>query len=249
MKTAIVTGGGQGIGKAIAFRFANEGINVVIAENDEEAGRETAGDSDFSGKIHYINCDVAIEKSVKNMVELAVRKFNRIDILINNAAIGNFKPYGALTFEEWNRVISVNLGGAFLCTKYAAPFLKRQSGSVINISSTRAFMSEANTEAYSASKGGIHALTHAFAISLGPKIRVNCISPGWIDVTAWKKSSLRKEPELREADHYQHPAGRVGKPEDIAALASFLVSDESRFITGANFMVDGGMTRKMIYED
>jgi NAD(P)-dependent dehydrogenase (short-subunit alcohol dehydrogenase family) len=108
-------------------------------------------------------------------------------------------------------------------------------------------MSEPNTEAYSATKGGILALTHALAISLGPDIRVNCISPGWIEVSEWQKQATRKEPELSEQDHQQHPAGRVGKPEDIASLAVYFASPEAAFITGANFVIDGGMTKKMIY--
>ncbi|MBS1113574.1 MAG: short-chain dehydrogenase/reductase [Nitrospirae bacterium] len=108
-------------------------------------------------------------------------------------------------------------------------------------------MSEPDTEAYSASKGGIVALTHALSISLGPEIRVNCISPGWIEVRGWRKKSRRDKPDLSETDHSQHPAGRVGKPEDIASLAEFLISDQAGFVTGANFIADGGMTRKMIY--
>ncbi len=108
-------------------------------------------------------------------------------------------------------------------------------------------MSEPNTEAYSVSKGGILALTHALAISLGPDIRVNCISPGWIEVSEWKKQAIRQKPKLSEGDHQQHPVGRVGKPEDIASLVLYLASNEASFITGENFIVDGGMTRKMIY--
>jgi NAD(P)-dependent dehydrogenase (short-subunit alcohol dehydrogenase family) len=108
-------------------------------------------------------------------------------------------------------------------------------------------MTEPNTEAYSASKGGIVALTHALAVLLGPEVRVNCISPGWIDTSAWQKRRGRKRPALSEADHAQHPAGRVGTPEDIASLAAYLASPEAGFITGANFVADGGMTRKMIY--
>jgi NAD(P)-dependent dehydrogenase (short-subunit alcohol dehydrogenase family) len=120
-------------------------------------------------------------------------------------------------------------------------------GSIVNIASTRALQSEANTEAYSASKGGVVALTHALAVSLGPDIRVNCISPGWIAVDDWKKSARRKQPVLRPEDHAQHPVGRVGHPEDIAALAAYLISSKASFITGQNFVVDGGMTKKMIY--
>lgn len=141
--------------------------------------------------------------------------------------------------DSGNRIISVNLSSVFLCTKYALPHLKKKGGSIVNITSTRAHMSEPDTEAYSASKGGILALTHSLAVSLGPKVRVNCISPGWIETGDYSK--------LRKADHLQHPAGRVGRPEDIAEAVMFLSSDENGFITGVDLAVDGGMMRKMIY--
>uniref|UniRef100_A0A7C3MGM5 SDR family oxidoreductase n=1 Tax=Dictyoglomus thermophilum TaxID=14 RepID=A0A7C3MGM5_DICTH len=246
-KVAIVTGGGQGIGKAIAKKFLENSISVVIAEIDEEAGRETEEEYSSLGEIKFIKTDVSNEEEVRNMIEETIKIFGRINYLINNAGIGINKHISELTLEEWNRVLGVNLTGAFLCSKYAYPYLKKEKGVIINIASTRAFMSEPNTEAYSASKGGIYALTHALAISLGPEIRVNCISPGWIEVSEWKKKSLRKPAELTELDHKQHPVGRVGRPEDIASLVLYLISDDAGFITGANFIVDGGMTRKMIY--
>jgi len=246
-KVAIVTGGGQGIGKAIAKKFLENSISVVIAEIDEEAGRETEEEYSSLGEIKFIKTDVSNEEEVRNMIEETIKIFGRINYLINNAGIGINKHISELTLEEWNRVLGVNLTGAFLCSKYAYPYLKKEKGVIINIASTRAFMSEPNTEAYSASKGGIYALTHALAISLGPDIRVNCISPGWIEVSEWKKKSLRKPAELTELDHKQHPVGRVGRPEDIANLVLYLISDDAGFITGANFIVDGGMTRKMIY--
>ncbi len=159
------------------------------------------------------------------------------------------KPVTGLSIEEWDRVIGVNLTGMFLCMKHTAPHLKELKGAAVNIASTRALMSEPDTESYSASKGGIVALTHALAVSLGPDVRVNCISPGWIDVSNLKKASERVPEELTEADHVQHPAGRVGRAEDIASMVSYLLSDRAAFITGQNFVVDGGMTRKMIYEE
>lgn len=246
-KVAIITGGGQGIGKAIAKKFLENNISVVIAEIDESAGKETEEEYSSLGGIKFIKTDVSKEEEVRNMVEETIKIFGRINYLINNAGISINKHITELTLEEWNKVISVNLTGAFLCSKYAYSYLRKEKGVIINIASTRAFMSEPNTEAYSASKGGIYALTHALAISLGPEIRVNCISPGWIEVSEWKKKSVRKPSELTELDHKQHPVGRVGKPEDISSLVYFLISEEAGFITGANFIVDGGMTRKMIY--
>lgn len=168
---------------------------------------------------------------------------------MNNAAISEFKPLEDLEPEEWEQVMAVNLTSYFLSVKYLASNLMASRGSVVNLCSTRAFMSEPNTEAYSASKGGVFSLTHALAMSLQPNVRVNCISPGWIDVSSWKKRSKRKTPVWAEKHHLQHPAGRIGKPEDVAELCWFLLSDQSDFITGQNFTVDGGMTKKMIYEE
>jgi len=224
-----------------------QGYAVIIAEIDREAGRETEKQFKRLGLLRFIQADIADEGAVKNMFRDAVRMFQRIDLLVNNAATSANRPLAALSLIEWNRVISVNLTGAFLCAKHASAHLKRSKGSVINIASTRALMSEPDTEAYSASKGGIAALTHSLAVSLGPKVRVNCILPGWIDVSAWKKTRYRKKTGLSAADHSQHPCGRVGKPEDIASLVVYLASPAAAFITGAHFVVDGGMTRKMLY--
>jgi NAD(P)-dependent dehydrogenase (short-subunit alcohol dehydrogenase family) len=246
-KIAMITGGGQGIGKAIAKAFLKKGLEVVIAEGDREAGRETEVEYRGMGKIHFVQTDISKEAEVKRCIKETIKMFHRLDVLINNAAISINKPASKLSLHEWNRVIAVNLTGAFLCAKYAAPYLKKKNGVILNIASTRAFMSEPDTEAYSASKGGIVALTHALAVSLGPAVRVNCISPGWIEVKEWSKKNRRNKPDLSALDHSQHPAGRVGEPEDIASLAWFLISDEAGFITGANFIADGGMTRKMVY--
>jgi NAD(P)-dependent dehydrogenase (short-subunit alcohol dehydrogenase family) len=247
--SAIVTGGGQGIGKAIAKRLAEKGLNVTIADTDQEAGRETAEEYARLGSIRFIPCDVSEDEQVRHLIEETASHTQRLDAVVNNAGIFHFKPLQDITPENWNDVIGVNLTGTFLCCKYAAPHLSATQGTIINIASTRAFMSEANTEAYAASKGGIVSLTHALAISLGPQVRVNCISPGWIEVSDWKKKAERKTPEHSRRDRLQHPAGRVGVPEDVAAMVDFLISQEAKFITGANFIVDGGMTRKMIYED
>ncbi|MCO6479493.1 MAG: SDR family NAD(P)-dependent oxidoreductase [Phaeodactylibacter sp.] len=188
-RVAIITGGAQGIGKVTAARLVAEGWQAIILDVDAEAGREAA--SEIEG-LQFLPCDVSREEDVKSSVKEVISQYGRIGGLVNNAGFGINKPIAELTLEEWNRVIGANLTGAFLCGKYCAPHLKESRGAIVNIASTRAYMSEPDTEAYSASKGGILALTHALAMSLGPEVRVNSISPGWIDVTGHQKSSERK---------------------------------------------------------
>jgi NAD(P)-dependent dehydrogenase (short-subunit alcohol dehydrogenase family) len=245
-KNIIVTGGAQGIGKITSLELLKHGYSVSVFEIDNEAIEEFKSETD-SEKIAFFKTDVSDENSVKKSISYSIKRFGNISGLINNAAIQIDMPITLLTLEEWNRVIGVNLTGTFLCSKYAIPFLKESKGSIINLSSTRAFQSEANTEAYTASKGGIYSLTHALAMSLGPEIRVNSISPGWIDVSTIKKKAHAKQYTVREEDHAQHPAGRIGKAEDIASMVLFLLDSKNSFITGQNFVIDGGMTRKMIY--
>jgi NAD(P)-dependent dehydrogenase (short-subunit alcohol dehydrogenase family) len=242
---ALVTGGAQGIGKGIASLLAARGYQVVAADRDAEAGREL----DLPDVL-FVRCDVSREASVRGCLRTVLRRFGRLDALINNAGLANpaSAPLEALALAEWNRRIAVNLTGVFLMTKHAAPHLRATGGAVVNIASTRALQSEPDTEAYAATKGGVVALTHAMAMSLGPQVRANCVSPGWIDVSGgWKKRSARKSSGLRRADHAQHPVGRIGRPEDVAALVAYLISNAAGFVTGQNFVIDGGMTKKMIY--
>ncbi|NLA59102.1 MAG: glucose 1-dehydrogenase [Firmicutes bacterium] len=242
-KVVIVTGAGRGIGKCIALTYAAQGAKVVIAEKDQSLGETTLQSiKDFGGEALFCPTDVTKPEDIHNLMAETDAAYHRLDILINNAGIGITKSPYELTVDEWDLVLNTNLRGTFLCAREAAKIMRRQGGgAIVNIASTRAFMSEANTEAYSASKGGIIALTHALAISLAPdKIRVNAISPGWIETGDYS--------ELREIDHLQHPAGRVGTPDDIARACLYLTHDDNDFITGANIMIDGGMTRKMIYE-
>lgn len=237
----LITGGGQGIGRAIARLLTERGAVAVIAEVDAQAGREAG--------FPFVRCDVSREPSVRTCVRTVIGRFGRLDGLVNNAGLADpaDDPVEKLELAAWNRRIGVNLTGAFLMAKHCVPHLRRTRGAIVNIASTRALQSEPDTEAYAASKAGLVGLTHALAMSLGPRIRVNCISPGWIDVSAWKKAGKRKPLRLSRADHEQHPAGRVGRPEDIAEMVVYLLSDAAGFITGQNFVVDGGMTRKMIY--
>ncbi|PKK36006.1 oxidoreductase [Siphonobacter sp. SORGH_AS_0500] len=246
-KVAIITGGAQGIGRVISQRLLEKGCSVAIWEQDEKALREIQKEFEKLGHVLALPCDIAQPKAIEKALEQTVEAFGRIDILVNNAAIFENKPLEDWSFEDWAQGINVNLSGPFWSSRVCAPYLKASKGVIINLCSTRAFQSDPDTFAYSASKGGIFALTHALAISLGPDIRVNCISPGWIDVTAYQKSSDQKPAKLSKADHEQHPAGRVGNPDDIANLVIFLSDPANSFITGQNFTVDGGMSRKMIY--
>ena len=184
-------------------------------------------------------CVFGDEATAKRAVTQTIERFGQLDGVVSNAGIMIRKPIRQLTLAEWRRVLDVNLTAAFLLAKASERALRQTSGAFVSIASTRAEMSEPDTEAYSASKGGLAALTHALAMSLAP-LRVNCISPGWIATRDYNK--------LRRKDHAQHPAGRVGRPEDIAEIVAWLLDGErSGFVTGANFIVDGGMTKKMIY--
>jgi len=242
----LVTGGAQGIGRATAARLAADGWRVAIADNDAEALTEARA---AHGALLALHCDVSDEDAVARGVGDALAAFGRLDALVNNAGITGATggPLDALTLAEWNRRIGTNLTGVFLMAKHCAPALRAAQGAIVNVASTRALQSEPHTEAYSAAKGGVVALTHALAMSLAPAVRVNCVSPGWIDVRAWRKRARRDATPLSAQDHAQHPVGRVGKPEDVAALVAWLLSDEAGFVTGQNFVIDGGMTRKMIY--
>jgi NAD(P)-dependent dehydrogenase (short-subunit alcohol dehydrogenase family) len=224
----LVTGGAQGIGSDIARLLSQRGYRVAIA--DVKPARE--------GGMLFIRCDISREPAVRSCVRQVLKRFGRLDALVNNAGIAgpNNGPVEKLALREWNRRIGVNLTGAFLMTKHAAAHLRRTRGAIVNIASTRALQSERDTEAYAAAKGGLVALTHALAMSLGPQVRVNCISPGWIAHSA-----------VTKRDHEQHPVGRVGRDRDVAELVAFLLSDAAGFATGQNYVLDGGMTKKMIY--
>lgn len=251
-KVAAITGGAQGIGKAVALTMAQAGYAVSLADTDEEAGRECVEQIRRSGgEGRFVRTDVGNESEAQQWLDATLRDWGRIDVLVNNAGISRNGPMLELSLADWDRVLGVNLRGTFVCSQKAAAVMKTQgSGVIVNIASTRALMSEANTEAYSASKGGILALTHAMAVSLGPYgIRVNAISPGWIETRDWQKASKAEAPVHSERDRLQHPVGRVGRPDDIAAACLYLCGEHAGFITGQNLVIDGGMTVKMIYEE
>jgi NAD(P)-dependent dehydrogenase (short-subunit alcohol dehydrogenase family) len=237
-----ITGGANGIGRSLVEQFAEHGDFVHFFDKDRKRGAKLEKDLKESGyNTEFHEIDVASWDEIKNGFQAIQTKHNSIDVLINNAGISKFKSFWEMTPEEWNTIISVNLSSVFFCSREAAELMKEKGGSIINIASTRAGMSEPDTEAYSASKGGIASLTHSLAITLGDyRIRVNSISPGWIETGDYSA--------LREIDHSQHPSQRVGKPEDVARACQFLAHPQNDFITGENLVIDGGMTRKMIYE-
>ena len=220
-KTAVITGGAHGIGKAIAYAFAREGAAVHII--DRQPGDWFVG-------------DVSDRETLERFAASVIEKSGSIDYLVNNA-LPLMKGIDECSWEEFSYALAVGVTAPFYLTKLLMPHFA-PGASVINISSSRDRMSQPQTESYTAAKGGIAALTHAMAVSLAGKARVNSISPGWIDTTG---------SVITGADALQQPVGRVGKPEDIAEMVLFLCSDKAGFITGENICVDGGMTRQMIY--
>ncbi|MGE7824222.1 SDR family NAD(P)-dependent oxidoreductase [Paenibacillus sp. NPDC093718] len=243
-KTVVITGSAHGIGRGLAEAYALSGARVILSDVREEQGNQAANALKEQGlNAVFVPCDVRKEEDIKRLMSQAVQYAGTIDILINNAGISHWKSPYELTVEDWDDVINTNARSCFLAAREAAVHMKKagNGGAIVNMSSTRSIMSEPNSEAYAASKGAIIALSHAMAVSLGPDgIRVNCISPGWIETGNYD--------ELRTADHKQHPAGRVGTPADIAKACFYFTDPDNDFVTGAHLVVDGGMTRKMIYE-
>ena len=222
-KTAVITGGARGIGRCIADMFIDQGAEVEIIDITE-------GD-------YYVG-DVSDKTVLEDFADYVIRKHGHIDYLINNA-LPLMKGIDSCSYEGCEYALKVGVTAPFYLSKLFLPYFNEGS-SIVNISSSRDRMSQPQTESYTAAKGGISALTHAMAVSLGPKIRVNSVSPGWIDTHG---------ETFEGPDCLQQPAGRVGKPEDIAGMVLYLCSDKASFITGENICIDGGMTRLMIYHN
>lgn len=220
-KIAVVTGGASGIGKTIAEEFKKQGAEVIVVDQKSSA--------DFIG-------DIAYEGTLRDFAQYVIQKYGRVDYVINNAMLTR-GGLSECSYEDFNYVLRVGVTAPFMLAKLFMPYFSK-GASIVNISSSRDRMSQPETESYTAAKGGIAALTHAMAVTLAGRVRVNSVSPGWIDTASEQHSG---------ADAVQHPAGRVGNPLDIANIVLFLCSEKASFITGENICVDGGMTRQMIY--
>ena len=249
--TILVTGAGNGIGRAVTTHFHGRGWRVIGLDTDSEALAGLRSAMPAGGAL-FLTCNVGREGEVSRAFDRIAQWLGEdaIDCLVNNAGIADpyAGPLDRLSLADWQAWIDASLTAAFLVTRGALPFLQRSgSASVANISSTRAVMSEPETFAYAAAKGGLDALTHSLAVSLGPQVRVNAIRPGWIETGPWQRKGKRTDPDHREKDRAQHPTGRIGEPQDIAGAVEYLHG--ATFVTGQHLNVDGGMTVKMIYED
>lgn len=220
-KVVVITGGASGIGQAIAREFEKQ--RAILCTIDQKPGC-------------YFTGDISREETLLSFGRRVIDDYGRVDILINNAP-PLMKGLDSCSYEEFNQALQVGVAAPFYLTKIFLPYFAA-GASILNISSSRDRMSQPFTESYTAAKGGISALTHAMAVSLSGRVRVNSISPGWIN---------KQDEQWEESDILQHPAGRIGKPQDIASMVLFLCSEQAGFITGENICIDGGMTRQMIY--
>ncbi|WP_315763039.1 SDR family oxidoreductase [Sphingomonas sp. Y38-1Y] len=256
-RTAVVTGGAQGIGKGLVQHLLGQGWRVAALDLDgeavEELGAEMPGDSLLARQ-----CDVSSERAVAAAYE-AIDQWQAkagevpgIDLLVSNAGLADpvIGPIEEASLTDWRRWQDSHVTGAFLMVRGGVPRLRARAGaSIVLMASTRALQSEPMCEGYAAAKGALCAMTHALAVSLGPAIRVNAVLPGWIETRPWQKSAERQAAAHREVDRTQHPVGRVGEPRDIAATVAWLASEGAGFVTGQQIVVDGGMTRRMIYAE
>ena len=243
-KVCVVTGGANGIGRCIVQEFLMAGADVAFIDTDEAAGCRIA--QQYQEKLLFVSGDITEESVLLDFAEKVTSRFGRVDFLINNACVSRKGILTGCGFDDFNYVLRLGITAPYMLSSLFSEVFT-PGASIVNISSTRALMSQADTESYTAAKGGIGALTHALAVSLAGRVRVNSVSPGWIDTGAYQNEE-NYVPAHTPEDKMQHPAGRVGTPRDIAKTVLFLCSDDAGFITGQNIVVDGGMTKKMIYD-
>ena len=248
-RVAVVTGGAMGIGAGIAQELAREGASVMIADIADDASRKTAAQIRCKARVETAHCDVSKEADVRSLLDTTVELFGALHILVNNAGIPMHKNVLEATVEEFDRAIAVNLRSVFMCTKFAAPYMKAAGGgSIINIASVHSVQNVGGTSPYAASKGGEAALTRTTAIELAKYgIRVNAICPGWVDTPAIQLIFVRaaNPEEMRRDVERRQLLGRIARPEEIGRAAVFLASEDSSYITGSLLFVDAGMTARL----
>lgn len=240
-KVAVVTGGASGIGEFTVREMIEEGAKVVIADLNDNLGSKLVQElNQEERQVAYIHVDVTKEDQVENMIEFAVSEFGKLDILFNNAGIGSLSPSAELPFEEWRKVLSVNLDGVFLAAKHAIKAMQKNGGgSIVNTASILGHVGQAQTAPYTASKGAVVNLTRTLAVEYAKdNIRVNAVCPGYIETPLLNQLDEAMKNYLISL----HPIGRLGKPEEIAKAVVFLASDDASFVTGSNLLVDGGYT-------
>ena len=248
-KTAIVTGGAGGIGRATALEFARLGVFVYIVDIDRDGGMETAKMiTRKGGDCHFICGDITEEAVLREAARQVIAERGKVDFLINNACTSRKGILSGCSFDDFNYILRLGVTAPYMLTLLLKDNFA-EGASIVNISSSRHLMSQADTESYTAAKGGIAALTHALSVSLAGKARVNSVSPGWIETGGWHKGEEGFEAEYSAGDRLQHPVGRVGVPQDIVNAIIFLCLPSSGFITGQDIVVDGGMTKQMIYHN
>jgi NAD(P)-dependent dehydrogenase (short-subunit alcohol dehydrogenase family) len=249
-KVAIITGGSVGLGRATALRMAQEGAAVAVLDVLDDKGRAFVDELVASRlKARYWHCDVASEVEVRRVIDEVAQDFGRIDVLVNNAGIAGInKPTHEVSEAEWDRVQAVNVKGVFFCTKHAIPHLKRAGGgSIINLSSIYGLIGAADVPPYHASKGAVHLMSKNDALIYAPdRIRVNSIHPGfiWTPMVEGHLKGIGDITEGRKAVDALHPLGHIGEPDDIAWGAVYLASDEAKFVTGTELVIDGGYTAR-----
>lgn len=245
-KVVVVTGGANGIGRATVEGFLARGAAVAVIDTDQESGAMLQ--KKFAkAPLFFYEGDIAEKDTLSAFVEAVKQRFGKVDFLINNACVSKKGILSDCSYEDFSYVLALGVTAPYMLTRLLLPILQ-PGAAIINIASSRAFMSQEDTESYSAAKGGISALTHALSVSLAGRARVNAISPGWIDTGAYQKDP-DYVPDYSAGDLLQHPVGRVGNPTDIVETVLFLCSDAAGFITGQNITIDGGMSKLMIYHN
>lgn len=243
-KVCVVTGGANGIGRCIVEEFLHVGAYVAFIDTDNVSAEKILSRYGHSNVLFH-HGDLSNEQVINSFVSEIINRFHCVDYLVNNACISRKGILSYCSFEDFNYVLRLGVTAPYMLSKFLLNSFT-SNAAIVNISSSRALMSQPDTESYTAAKGGISALTHALAVSLAGKVRVNSISPGWIDTGAYQHEE-EYVPHYTIADTKQHPAGRVGTPLDIAKMVLYLCSEDASFITGQNITIDGGMTKQMIY--